>query len=302
MSVDESAPFDPRNPPKRAITADVVVFTVVDGNLWVVLQRRGYGADEPFPGLRSLPGAFVGDEEELLETAQRVLRDKVGLTVDARHLTRSGVHDLPDRDPRMRTISVAFVVLIAEHDHRTFLDTARNQGQLHQVSKLIEPAGDSPIIDQEEPMAFDHLDILTEAREHARVLLEETDAALDLLPPVFTLTQLREIYDAVWGATLNPGNFIKRVTRIEGFIEQVQPDGNSEAGFPSSPLESAPEWVVYESVPELTAESASAAILRSSPSRRPGRPPRHFTSAGSAKLHPPLRRPGSYFSRPTSQG
>jgi len=302
MSADQSAPFDPLNPPKRAITADVVVFTVVDGNLWVVLQRRGNGADEPFPGRLSLPGAFVGDDEELLETAQRVLRDKVGLAVDARRLTRSGVHDLPDRDPRMRTISVAFVVLIAEHDHRTFIDSARNRGQLHQVSKLIDDDEVSQIIEQKEALAFDHLDILTEALEHTRVLLEETDAALDLLPPVFTLTQLREIYDAVWDTELNPGNFIKRVTRVEGFIEQVEPDGSSHTGFPSSPLESDANWVVYESVPELNVESASGAIVRSSPSRRLGRPPRHFRSAGSAKLHPPLRRPGSYFSRPTSQG
>jgi len=301
MSEMQSAAFDPLDPPKRAITADVVVLTVVDGNLWVVLQRRGDGADEPFPGRLSLPGTFVGDEEELLETAQRVLRDKVGLTVDARQLSRSGVYDLPDRDPRMRTISVAFVVLIAEHDHRTFIDTARDHGQLYQVSKLIDGGEDSQIIDQREPMAFDHVDILTEAREHVRVLLEETDAALDLLPPVFTLTQLREIYDAVWDASLNPGNFIKRVTRIDGFIEQVSPDGISEAEFPSSPIESDAAWMVYESVPSFNSVSTSDHAGSGAPSRRLGRPPRHFRSAGSAKLHPPLRRPGSYFSRPTSQ-
>ncbi len=302
MSTDQSAPFDPLDPPRRAITADVVVFTVVDGSLWVILQRRGNGAGEPFPGQLSLPGAFVGDEEELLETAQRVLRDKVGLTVEARQLTRSGVHDLPDRDPRMRTISVAFVVFIAEHDHRTFIDTARDQGQLYQVSQLIDGGEDSPIIDQSGPMAFDHLNILTEAREHARVLLEETDAALDLLPPVFTLTQLREIYDAVWDTELNPGNFIKRVTRIEGFIEQLPPGGTTNAGFPSAPIESDLRWVVFESVPGPNSEPRSDSASQSSPSRPLGRPPRRFRSAGSPKLHPPLRRPGSYFSRPTSRG
>lgn len=302
MSEMQSAPFDPLDPPKRAITADVVVFTVVDGNLWVILQRRGNGAGEPFPGQLSLPGTFVGDEEELLETAQRVLRDKVGLTVDAGQLTRSGVHDLPDRDPRMRTISVAFVVFIAEHNHREFIARAKNQGQLYLVSNLIDAVEVSPSMDQREPMAFDHLDILTEAREHARVLLEETDAALDLLPPVFTLTQLREIYDAVWDTELNPGNFIKRVTRIEGFIEQLPPGETTNAGFPSAPIESDAAWVVFESVPGPNFEPGSDSASQTSLSRPLGRPPRHFRSAGSPKLHPPLRRPGSYFSRPTSRG
>jgi len=302
VSADQSAPFDPLDPPKRAITADVVVFTVVDGSIWVILQRRGNGAGEPFPGQLSLPGTFVGDEEELLETARRVLRDKVGLTVDAGQLTRSGVHDLPDRDPRMRTISVAFVVFIAEHNHREFIARAKNQGQLYLVSNLIDAVEVSPSMDQREPMAFDHLDILTEAREHARVLLEETDAALDLLPPVFTLTQLREIYDAVWDTELNPGNFIKRVTRIEGFIEQLPPGETTNAGFPSAPIESDAAWVVFESVPGPNFEPGSDSASQTSLSRPLGRPPRHFRSAGSPKLHPPLRRPGSYFSRPTSRG
>lgn len=311
MSADHRPAFDPLDPPKRAITVDVVVFTVIEGSLRAFLQPRAVAPDVPFPGLLALPGTFVGDDEELLETAQRVLRDKVGLEVDPDRLSRCGIHDRPDRDPRMRTISVAFTVFVAGTEHRRFIDGAMATGALHVVSDLI----DDRIEGVSEPLAFDHLHILTEAREHARVLLEETDAALDLLPPVFTLTQLRGVYDAVWGTALDPGNFIKRVTRIEGFIEQLpaatDTAGVAEADGSRSP-QSVPDpgWVVYENLPMSAPESAAEALAAieftiapdppSSLSKPLGRPPRRFRSAGETKLHPPLRRPGSYFSRSSS--
>ncbi|CAB4324134.1 MAG: NUDIX domain-containing protein [Actinobacteria bacterium] len=299
MSDPSSGNFDPLNPPKRAVTVDVIVFTVADGALWAVLTRRGSDPDDPFPGRLCLPGSFVGDDEELLQTAQRVLHDKVGLSIDAERLSRSGVYDLPERDPRMRTISVAFTVLIAEHDHHEFIGLAKRRGDLHLVAQLLE--------DDAEMLAFDHQRILIEAREHAGVLLEETNAALDLLPPVFTLAQLRGVYDAVWGTELDPGNFIKRVTRIEGFLEQLPLESDRPGEFASAPTAPDAEWVEYRTdsylksfAPTELPEEQSferLSVLRPTASR--GRPPRYFTAGGSRSLHPSLRRPGSYFSKPT---
>ena len=310
MPDQSSATFDPRNPPRRAITVDIVLFTVFDGSLWVVMNRRPESGDEPFPGHLSLPGTFVGDQEELLGTAQRVLRDKVGISLDAEHLSRSGVYDRPDRDPRMRTISVAFTVFIAEHERQDFIERALQEGTLHRVDALLT--------DGTERLAFDHRLILEEAREHAGELLEETNAALDLLPPVFTIPQLREVYEAVWSTRLDPGNFIRRVTRIEGFIEQLPSGALRAPDMAGAPEDADLLWVTYESLPpslppsppESAAESLSpvrppSKSRSSSPSRPPsspprGRPPRQFVGGGTEKLHPSLRRPGSYFSRPSA--
>ena len=302
MSDQPAEIFDPLNPPRRAITVDVVLLTVFAGNLWVIMNRRAESDDEPFPGRLSLPGTFVGDQEELLETAQRVLRDKVGIQIGADRLSRSGVYDEPDRDPRMRTISVAFTALIAEHDHEGFIERSMEEGTLHRVVELLS--------DETEQLAFDHRVILEEAREHAGVLLEETNAALDLVPPVFTIPQLREVYEAVWDVSLDPGNFIRRVTRIEGFIEQLPSGEARSAGMASSPAESDDRWITYESLsPMILMESPQPVEMPrlSSPSRSAsspprGRPPRKFVGGSTQRLHPSFRRPGSYFSRPSASG
>lgn len=304
---DPPAPeFDPLRPPRRAVTVDVVVLTVIADRLLVVLDPRGAAPEDPFPGRLSLPGTFMGDEEQLLETALRVLHDKVGLTVPPDRLSRVGVYDRPDRDPRMRTISVAFSVFIAEHDQLEVLTGLARAGSLHDLDAVL----DDPAL----PIAFDHRDILVDAREHACVLLEETNAALEFLPPVFTISQLREIYEVVWRTELNPGNFIKRVTRLDGFIEEHLAEDLSSVRFAGSPTTVDADWILYRNQSPLERGIMSSPAgpptdeqrpllarseSRSGPSK--GRPPRHFVAGGSRRLQPTLRRPGSYFSRPSSQ-
>ena len=216
--------------------------------------------------------------------------------------TRSASRSTPSDFPAAGSTTsrnAAFTVLIAEHDHHEFIGLAKRRGDLHLVAQLLE--------DDAEMLAFDHQRILIEAREHAGVLLEETNAALDLLPPVFTLAQLRGVYDAVWGTELDPGNFIKRVTRIEGFLEQLPLESDRPGEFASAPTAPDAEWVEYRTdsylksfAPTELPEEQSferLSVLRPTASR--GRPPRYFTAGGSRSLHPSLRRPGSYFSKPT---
>src|SRR3954466_9159105 len=89
------------------LTADPVVFTLLDGALCVLLARR---LEDPQRGMFALPGGFVGGEESPEETAERKLREKTG--VGPVHLEQLRTYADPDRDPRGWLPSIAYMALV----------------------------------------------------------------------------------------------------------------------------------------------------------------------------------------------
>ncbi len=93
--------------PRPAVTADVVIFTLVEGDLRALLiQRRA----EPFKGRWAIPGGFAVEGETLEQTARRELQEETGVTgVPLQQLQAFGD---PGRDPRGWVVTVAFYVLL----------------------------------------------------------------------------------------------------------------------------------------------------------------------------------------------
>ena len=89
------------------LAADPVVFTLVDGDLSVLLARR---TEEPQRGSFALPGGFVGAAESPRETAERKLLEKTG--VGSVHLEQLRTYASPDRDPRGWLPSIAYLALV----------------------------------------------------------------------------------------------------------------------------------------------------------------------------------------------
>jgi 8-oxo-dGTP diphosphatase len=109
--------YDPRAYEPAAVTVDVVALTIRDGALHVLLVQR---ADPPYAGRRALPGGFVRSSrtpdgkvagETLTEAAGRELAEETGLSAGRRriHLEQLATYGAPDRDPRMRVFSVAYL-------------------------------------------------------------------------------------------------------------------------------------------------------------------------------------------------
>ncbi|MDP9075649.1 MAG: NUDIX hydrolase, partial [Actinomycetota bacterium] len=73
-------------------------------------------------------------------------------------------------------------------------------------------------------LAFDHHRILADGVERARAKLEYTPLATAFCRPEFTIAELRRVYDAVWGAPVDPRNFHRKVTGTPGF---VRPTGHT---------------------------------------------------------------------------
>lgn len=194
--------YRPGDYPPIALTADLVVFAVVGGKLHVALVRRG---GHPFKDTLALPGGFVGPQESAEEAAHRELAEETGLELWQLpvHLEQLATFSAPDRDPRMRVVSVAHLALLPT-DGQEFpaisAGTDAAAAEWHAVHEVLE-----------EPLAFDHATILRDGLERLAGKMEYTTIAAQLLPKAFTMTQLRTVYDAVWNTTMSAGNFTRKM-------------------------------------------------------------------------------------------
>ncbi|MFD7686066.1 NUDIX domain-containing protein [Streptomyces sp. NPDC059781] len=188
-----------------AVTVDLAVFTLRAGALHVLLVERG---QEPYAGRWALPGGFVRPDESAESAARRELGEETGLTdVSGLHLEQLRTYSEPDRDPRMRVVSVAFAALLP--------DAPEAHGGSDAAQARWTP------YDSARELAFDHGRILADARERVGAKLEYTCLATAFCPPEFTLGELQQVYETVWGTALDRPNFRRKVLATPGFVEAV---------------------------------------------------------------------------------
>jgi len=94
--------------PRPAVTADCIVMTK-DDDPKVLLIERGH---EPFKGCWAFPGGFMNMDETTEQCAIRELEEETGLKVNK--IKQIGAYSKVDRDPRGRTITVAYLALVDE--------------------------------------------------------------------------------------------------------------------------------------------------------------------------------------------
>ena len=183
--------YEPGDYPPFAVTVDIAVFTIRNDVLHLALVRRG---EEPFRGQWALPGGFVRTDEDLDQAAVRELREETALRRgDSWHVEQLGSYGAPGRDPRMRVVTVAYVAVCPDAPR------PRRGGDAAQAT--FRPIADVGAL------AFDHGRIVGDALERVGSKLEYTALAAKFLKPVFTVTELRQVYETVWGFRLNEGNF-----------------------------------------------------------------------------------------------
>ncbi len=232
------ASYDPRGFPPIGVTVDVVALTVRQGRFSVLLVRR---ARHPERGKWALPGGFVNLDEDLDDAARRELAEETGLSQlpPAMHLEQLRTYGKPDRDPRMRVISIAYVAFAPDVP----APTAGSDADLARFW----PVGDLGSRDGPE-LAFDHSQIIAEGVERARAKIEYTPLATAFLEEPFTLSDLRAIYEEVWGIPQDPSNFRRKVLRLEGFVTPVgeiaQPRG-AQGGRPAELYRRGPARVLW---------------------------------------------------------
>jgi len=209
--------------PPFGVAVDLVVLTVIDGALRALLIERG---EEPFAGELALPGGFVHIDEGLDEAAARELAEETGVRVG--HLEQLATYGDPDRDSRMRVVSVAYLAMVPEPPSPMAGTDA--------AAAAWRPVRDLAA----EQLAFDHHKILEDGIERARGKLEYTTLATAFCPPEFTIAELREVYEAIWAEPLDPRNFSRKVLSSDGFVVATQATTTRGGGRPARLYRSGP--------------------------------------------------------------
>ena len=190
-----------------AVAVDVALLTIRQGRLRLLLVEP----DTPqLAGSWALPGRRVRDDESLDDTAHRALRELAGITAPEAHLEQLRTYGEVSRDPRGRVVSVAYLALTPTTDD----PPPEVRARLFDVDELGSRKGPD--------LAYDHGRIVPDALERARSKLEYTSLATAFVEEPFTLGELRRVYEAVWGVSLDPANFRRKVASATGFVKPVE--------------------------------------------------------------------------------
>lgn len=223
-------PKKPADPVPQNVLADFkvgvdnAIFSVdtAQNRLLVLLVLRH---EQPFIGQWSLPGTLVRQGESLEDGAYRVLAEKI--RADNLYLEQLYTFGGPDRDPReadisygVRYLSVSYFALVRFADAELIADGVSGIAwyPMQQVPKL----------------AFDHNQILEYGYRRLRNKLEYSPVAFDVLPELFTLSDLYQVYTTVLGESFSDySNFRSRLLKL-GFLSDTSIKVSRGAGRPAS--------------------------------------------------------------------
>ena len=183
------------------VSVDCIVFGFDEGELRVLMGKRKM---DPGRGLWSLYGGFVDANESVDDAAKRVLYGLTGLK--DLYMKQVGAYGDVDRDPGARVVSISYYSMINVADY----DQA--QQQEHDVAWVN--------IEQLLEMYSDHRKMVLKARRMMQEKISHEPIGFNLLPELFTLSQLQQVYEAVNGEEVDKRNFRKRIKEMD-FIEKT---------------------------------------------------------------------------------
>lgn len=200
--------------PRFYVSVDCIIFGFDQGALKLLLLKRNF---EPAMGRWSLMGGFVQEGESVDAAAKRVLAELTGL--EDVYMEQVGAFGTVDRDPGERVISVAYYALVNVNEYDRELVQQHNAYWTH--------------IDALPPLIFDHPEMIRKARELMKHKASYKPIGFNLLPALFTLSQLQSLYEAIYGESIDKRNFRKRVAEMD-FIEktnQIDKSGSRRGAY-----------------------------------------------------------------------
>lgn len=199
------------NIPRFHVAVDCMIFSVISGRLHILLVERDF---EPEKGKWSLIGGFVAENESVDNAAKRVLKELTG--IQNAYIRQIGAFGEVQRDPGARVISVAYFALLNFEK----IEMSENSGKVEWVD-----------IEKLPELGFDHPEMIRQALKVMREKILIEALAFNLLPELFTLTQLQSLVESVMGRKLDKRNFRKRVIDLPGLMTTDKIDKtNSKRG------------------------------------------------------------------------
>ena len=187
--------------PHPSVTTDCVIFGYdVKEGLSVLLVQRGI---DPFKGRWAIPGGFLKMDETTEQCARRELKEETGF--DVKVVEEFGCFSEVDRDPRERVLTVAYFALAHKEDVQGGDDAA--------AAKWFP-------IDEIPSLAFDHDMILRHAKKRLKEMIHFEPIGFELLPDVFTMPQLQDLYEAILEVKFDRRNFANKMAKL-GILREV---------------------------------------------------------------------------------
>ena len=184
------------------MTTDCVIFGFDGVSIKVLLVERGI---EPYKGMWAFPGGFMKMDETAEECARRELEEETGLksaSVEQFHTFTS-----VNRDPRERVITVAHYALVQLSEVKGGDDAASAKWFSH---------------DEIPSLAFDHDHILRLALKVLKERICFEPIGFELLPEVFTMTELQNLYEAILEVKFDRRNFYNKMLKL-GILVEAEP-------------------------------------------------------------------------------
>lgn len=206
-----------------AIATDIVYFTIINNELNILLIKR---ADDEFqtafPGYWALPGGLLNEKESLDDCARRELKEETGLKVNQiRHFKN---YSNPNRDPRQRTISVAYLAFNNSSEIKLKAGTDASDVEWFNISELPKK------------LAFDHRTVIKDGHDTLlQNLMIEPDIIFPFLDDLFTIEDVRKILSSITkfddqhkiNLKINDrGNFHRWFTNLDLIIETDEKEQN----------------------------------------------------------------------------
>ncbi|HAQ18692.1 MAG TPA: DNA mismatch repair protein MutT [Prolixibacteraceae bacterium] len=198
-----------KNHPRHFVAVDCVILGYQDDEIKLLLYPRSF---EPHKGEWSLLGGFVQDDESADEAAARILKQTTGL--EQIFLEQVASFSAPNRDPEARVISLAYYALIRIdlHDEECVRENGAYWVPIRKLPNLI----------------FDHQTMFEKALVKLQQKAGYSLCGKELLPEMFTLIQLRKLYEAIFQHEFDPGNFRKKILSL-GVLEKLSLKDASES-------------------------------------------------------------------------
>jgi len=187
---------------KRILNAaDCIIFGYDGEEIKLLVIQRGL---EPFKGKWSLVGGFIKENESTEDAASRILKNLTGL--DGVYMEQLHTFSEPGRDTVERTISTAYFALI-------------------DIKKYKQQLNDSyhPVwfpINQLPHLIFDHNEMVELAKKKLRDKASLHPLLFELLPNKFTLPQLKNLYECLYDAEFDKGNFSRKMLSSGLLVKQ----------------------------------------------------------------------------------
>ncbi len=194
------------------VAVDCIIFGFDGDRLKLLLIQRGF---EPEAKKWSLMGGFIQPEESLTKASNRILKELTGL--EGVFLEQLKCFGDPDRDPVERTIGIAYFSLIDIHQYEK------------QISK--DYHAEWFLLDEVPKLIFDHQEMVETAKREVRYKAALHPILFELLPEKFTVPQLQNLYEGIYGATFDKRNFSRKLLSTGLLIRQQEKNKeNSKKG------------------------------------------------------------------------